>query len=416
MRKLIPFLARFGKLAVQKGLSIGLGFITLMILTSSLSPTEMGAYFALVSAAGILATPFNGALGPFMLGETARMGRDDAQLNALVRKVLIVIAGYVLALAVVSPLLLRFFGTNAAQFSGIVPLLVLTLSLTALTSNTLLGTGRVALSQVGDNVVRPAVFVSAVAALSHWSALSTLTALAAVVLAQGSAVLVSGSIFVSRQRAPAQAPSALGFPLLLRYAKHFLNAVAWSLHANLPTIIVASFALSSTADFALSQKIVALLAVAGSLISIANSKSYADMAAAGHRAEAYRYFTRMLASSACILLPPVLIWLLVDDQVIRSAFGQQYVNGVSAVVLILLPAHLTFSLLSPVLPFLYGLNLQHAVFYLQLCALALLVGLGLWLAPKYGAEGMAISYTVSQVALYLSVFWLFYRETRGTTS
>lgn len=412
MRKLLPFLWRFTRIAAQKGLSIGLGFITLMILTRNLNPTDMGMYFAIISAAGILATPFNGALTPFMLVETSRAGDDPAQVGSLVRKLLAAVCTYVLVLALISPYLLDAFGVETEHFSRFAPLLVLTLSLTALASSTLLGTGWTALSQVGDNVVRPIALLLAVVVLSRWSALSTATALAAVVVAQGAAVCVSGSIFVSRRSGQSKADSsATSSGRILRYGKYFLNAMAASLQVNLPTIMVASLAFSSTAEFALSQKLVALLAVAGSLIGIANGKAFADMAAAGLRSEAYAYFKRMLAASSLILLCPIALWVLLDDYIIRFAFGQQYTVGISEVTLWLLPAHVAFALVSPTLPFLYGVDMQHIVFYLQLCAVALLVGIGLWLTPQYGPKGMAAAYTISQVALYLAIFAVFRRET-----
>jgi O-antigen/teichoic acid export membrane protein len=415
------FLLRFLKLAAQKGFALALGFLSLSLITRSLGAPEMGLYFAVVSAGGVLATPFNGAMSPFLINEIARHPIRRAGYTKGLAFVLstaaLIYAAFIYLIALLVLPGSSGSSTNDAEAWKLVPLIVISLSVTAILSSSLLANGRTSLSQVPDNLIRPSLFILLIALLNQFFDLSVRGVLAGLILAQLTGVLVILFAIASKREARSDGlmnPMRPG--MFASYGRFLLNAGAVSVYTQAPTLIVASFALSEAAYFSLAQKMVGLLAVIGSLIGISNSKAFAEMAAQGETTAARLYFNKVFVGALAIIIPIAFVWLFFGKTIIGFAFGRQYASEVAVVVLTLLPAQIAFSLVGPVLTYLYGTRLQFRLFCIQGASIAVVCGLGIVLSRISGATGMAAAVSITQVLLYGCVYAMFRRATRQGSS
>lgn len=402
-----------------RGSYFPLGFLVNLLLARYLGITGLGVYSEALAWSSVIAIIGTAGLDRYAVREISAISarQSGAILRGLVRKLSLYALGFAAGVAVLALILFLFVradgGGNETVTFAIAILMAPVMSLAILRQGMLQGLGRVVLSRLPEDFLRPGIFVLVM--LLAYGLLAIDPTPENAMLMQASALIVAFLV---------------GTWLLRR---HLPRRMGRAQVGSLPASIVRSalpiglFAMASvlmlqigviTLGFVSGPDQVALyatafkIAIAAGLAEFAVNNAYQPMAAAMIASGDTRRLSRLAprAGAAVLLLSlPISIVIFIFSAQILSLFGSEFVVGESTLRILcvsyfasgLFGQNATLLMMSGnVGPLVKGTAL----------ALVLIVALNVILAPRYGAEGAAVAWLVTVVVWNLILGWWVWRK------
>jgi O-antigen/teichoic acid export membrane protein len=252
-----------------------------------------------------------------------------------------------------------------------------------------LGQGRVIASQAPLDVLRPALFLSAVAIVAIWGGLGAPTAIALNTAAFAAAMIAA--LLLGRPtgaEVPATPPSAAG--LLKSALPFYLGGVFASLQSEMMVLMLTVLSTpEQTGLFQVAFRLATLLLVVRQAIDVPLGPRFSASWERGERGDVERLASLSAATStaAALLIWFALLWL---GRPLTSLFGPEFVAARDS-LMVLAAAQVLFIAAGP-LPVLLNMADRSGVVTWALAgAQVVQILLGLLLVPNMGAFGAALA-------------------------
>lgn len=392
---------------IVRGSSFPLGFIASVLLARYLGITELGIYSEALAWGSVVAILGTFGLDRYAVREISGQSAKNswAALNSIVRlvpKYALLASGAVAAAALVLVLISK--GTNDSNgFKTFAIAIVMAplMSLAILRQGMLQGLGKVVVSRLPEDFLRPAVFI--VFLLTAFGIVNVEADSALAMALQAVALVVSFAfgLWLLRSNLPLQLAESVTEPLPARLLREAIPLGLFAAVSILMTQIdVILLGLISDPDqvaiYATTFKIALIVSLAELAVDNAYQPLAASMIATGEHAEVKRFAPR--AGLAALLLSiPIAIPLLVFAGPILSIFGPEFVAGETT---------LRILCASFVLSLLFGQNGTLLMMSRNMkplvmnTAFALLINIALNLAlvPSLDAKGAAVAWLITVAA------------------
>lgn len=386
-----------------KGAHVVLQLAASVALGRLLGPDGYGAYAFALALVGVLVVPAHAGFPGYLLRRAATHSSPEhiGALASLVRRSTVLVATTSLVVAAVAGIASLLFG-GSENYSDSTTLLALTLvpllALIATKAGVLRGLGSVVVSQVPENILRPALLLVLVVAFSLSTELSSRNAIVANIVATG-ASLAAAAILLARSPTFRGARSRT----CPRTSIHWVRDVApfmllaGTQHLNHHVDILMLGVLADDSRVGL-YRVAVQIADGMGLLLVAVTTAIAPHLARLHHTRDFQALQRVLVTAhrgaVGLLLPLALVLILGRALLLPLLFGEAFLAAQNALAVLLVGKVLYASVgFSGAALSMFG---RAWVATLATTTAAFMnAGLNLALIPRFGIEGAAFATAVS---------------------
>lgn len=397
-----------------------LSFMVTVVLARALGPDGYGIYAHVLALIMLLAIPAQVGLPTLLLRQLARYNVDEKW--PLMRGILrwsnrfVVVISLVLMAIAGSIAWWTAAGTDPQKLAtfacalGLIPLI----ALVNIRGAALRGLHHVLAGQLPEQLLRPGLLLLCLAAMLvvDWDWLTPASAMALHVLAAGVAFVVG--LVLLRNALPAPARAAVPefdnqawrrsiLPLSLIAGMQVINN-------QLGLVVLGFFVTDADVGiYRVASQAAILVASTLAAVNMVLAPSVARLFTRGDREQMQRMVTWNARLVLVAALPVVLVFVLFGDVVLRVAFGEAYVEG-HAALMILSMGQLVNAATGSVGLILNMTGHERDTLVGMVCGAGVNILLSLVLIPPFGVEGAAWATALSLITWNIILCWQAYRR------
>ncbi len=385
-------------------LNMPLMLLSSVLLARALGPENFGVYSFVLSLIALIGLPTRAGLPTLLIRETAKshVQQNWALMNGLLKLSDRLVLVFSVVVVLLAGLAMHWFWTDADTTQGSTFLwalcLIPLLALANIRTGMLRGLRWVVISQVPEQIIRPAALICMLSiALLAGNSITAITAIQfniagaalafvfaayALTKARPATVRQAGASYTTRAWLMSLAPLSLfaGLRMLDTQSTILLLGVLGSAQE------VGLFKVAATGA--------GLVAFGLSTINLAIAPQIARLFHAGEMAKLQRMITVTTRAATLISLPVTIIFVLWGEHLIRLLFGASYIAAAPALAIICVGQFINASCGSVALVLNMTGN-DKATLNSAIIALLLNASLTALLVPVFGLVGAALGYTVS---------------------
>jgi O-antigen/teichoic acid export membrane protein len=385
---------------LMQAIGLAVSFMLAVVLARGLGPTEFGKYSFALSVALLLAVPVQLGLPTLVVRDTARLNQanETRQLYRLwswtTQAVLLISGAIALIVLLLAPLIVDPSITLSLLL--IVLALVPLLSIGALRAAALRGLGHVIQGQLPEVLLRPGLLLILVLVASVFSSSGGMQAQGALLLNLAATALafLVGLALLHRVAPPVESGAkAQSFHRIWIRTGMVLGVASSAIvvNRNLDMMMLGSLRpVSEVGIYKIAVTLAMLSATTLNILDLAVQPRIAQMYVVNDIARMQRlvtFISRLGFAAGCFV---ALIFLLLGEWLIGTAFGAEYSTAYGA-MLILVAGQMTNTFFGPVMMVLNMSGQERLVMYGVLVAAAGNLVLNAILIPCFGIIGAAIA-------------------------